>query len=140
MQRAVYEIFEEFNKAKTEIERKTVLLKHADNMGLKLALKLAFHPQMKFMIKVPEYKPMITPDSMGYTNLGYVLKKCYLFLEGHPHRPQNLSEEKMKNLMIQLMEGLEPKEAKIFESVVNKKLGVKYLTENLVQKTFPGLI
>lgn len=134
----IYEIFDEFQKGKNEIERRQVLIKHKSQM-LTTFLQLAFDPRVKFAIKeIPKYKPSGMPPGMGFTTTGPALKKSYLFIEGHPERPV-LTEERQEQLLVQILESLENREAVAYGLMLQKKVEIPYLTPKLIEKTFPNI-
>jgi hypothetical protein len=62
-----------------------------------------------------------------------------LFQEGHP-TAQNLNVERKNELLIQLLESLEPREAEVIIGIMKKDLGVKGLTYNFVKECFPNML
>jgi hypothetical protein len=138
MTKNIYEIFDEFQKQKNETDRRKVLLKYHTPM-LVTFLQLAFDPRIKFTVKeIPKYKPQGHLPGMGYSTMGPALKKAYLFIEGHPRRP-NLTPKKQDVLLIQLLEGLEDREAVAYSLMLQKKVDIPYLTPKLIEKTFQGI-
>ena len=53
---------------------------------------------------------------------------------------QNLTERKRTELLIQLLETLEPREAEVFMGIFKKDQGVKGLTYNFVKECFPDML
>lgn len=99
-------------------------------------LKHAFDPTIKFLLPDtdPPYKPTNFLDQEGklYTEL----RRLYLFVEGgNP----NLSKLRRETLFIELLESLDPNDAKLLCSMKNKKLPYKEINSKLVLKAFPGL-
>lgn len=99
-------------------------------------LKYAFDPKIKFLLPDtdPPYKPTEFLDQEGrlYTEL----RRLYLFVEGgNP----NLSKFKRETLFIQLLESVDPKDAKLLCSIKNKKLPFKEITSKITLKAFPEL-
>jgi hypothetical protein len=136
----VYEILEEFEKQKTTEEKKNVLRKY-DSYALRMTLRAAMHPRIKFVMEeIPPYKQSYAPPGLGYGTLHQVFDKIYLFEEGNPKVPAGLTMERRKQILVQLMENLESREAKVFESVLMKNLKVKGLTPKLVTEVFPDLL
>jgi hypothetical protein len=138
--RNVYEVFDEFKTAKTKQERIDVLRKNK-NFAVMSVLQGAFSPNVKFTIeKIPEYKSENVPPGMSYNHINDALSKVYLFVEGHPRCPPALTEKRKIELLIQLLESLEPKEAEVFVSMIKKDLKISYLTPTLINEAFPGLL
>lgn len=140
MIKAIYEIFEEFEKT-TSKENKIEVLRKNTRQVLKDVLQGAFHPSIKFTIKeIPNYKSSNVPVGMGYSNLDTEISRIYLFTEGSKRAPATLTEKRKNEILIQILESLESKEAKIFSDMLMKNLKVKGLTYKLVQEAFPGLL
>lgn len=136
----VYEIFDDFKKVKTKAERLDVLRKN-DNHALRNVLLGTFSPKIKFTItKAPEFKREKMPPGMSYDHMSGALDRMYLFVEGNPRVPPGLTEKRKNEILIQILESLEEKEADVFLSVLKKDLGVPYLTEALVNEAFPELL
>ena len=152
MKKNIYEILEEFKAAKTEDDKRRVLANNAtpDFVGF---LQCAFDPRVKF-VKFPiptpvatkyagegEYRPMNEniPAGMGYTNMANAIKKTYLFIDGHPKRPTTLTPEKTCDLLVQILESLESREAEMYIAMLQKKVKVPALTKALIEKTFPNI-
>ena len=77
-------IFEDIAAAKSNAERKKILLEHESN-PLKELLKYAFHPDIKFALPegTPPYKTFIgSVDENNPTYLYPNIRKFYLYIEG----------------------------------------------------------
>lgn len=137
--RSYYEIFDEFGKQKTKEERIHFLKAH-DSTTFRRVMRAAFHPNIKFFLtKVPAaYKPStsIVPG-MADCTMEQVMNKIYLFEVGNP-RSINLTYAKREQLLIQFLEGMEPREAKILLDVLFKSIDVRYLTYTLVREIWPS--
>jgi hypothetical protein len=140
MAKLVYEIIDDLENAETEEDRINVLHRNAKHT-IKEWLRAIFDDGIQFDIKeIPEYRVVQVPIGMGYTNIDMEIQRAYLFQTGHPLKSPNLSPERQKQLLIQMLEAFEPKEAKMFEAMILKKSPSKALTKELVTKAFPGLI
>lgn len=136
----VYEVFEEFKKASNKNERIEVLRKN-NSFALRSVLAGTYDPTLKFDVKVPEYKcEAELPPGMAYSNITTELNRAYLFLENHPKRPAGLTEKRQKELLIQLLESLEQKEADVYANMLRKDQKIKYLTPALINEAFDGLL
>lgn len=136
----IYEVFNEFKNAKTKQDRLEVLRRN-NNYALKNVLLGAFNNNIKFTVnKVPDYKKIDVPPGMSYSHMTEALSKVYLFVEGNAKRPQGLTEKRATELLIQLLESLEPNEAEVFANMIQKDLKIPYLTVNLINEAFPGLL
>ena len=136
----VYEIFDDFKNAKTKAERIEVLRKN-QNYALMSVLQGAFSPNVEFCIKkIPEYKSEDVPPGMSYNHINDALRRVYLFVKDHPECPPALTDKRRVELLIQLLESLEPKEAEVYANMIKKDLKVPYLTPALVSEAFEGLL
>ena len=133
------EIFEEFDKLTTRQERISLLQKYGDER-FKTFLKAVFNPNIKFDVEVPKYRPAPEPAGLNYTYLDNEVLKLYRFVEGHPARPQGLTKEKQTQLLLVILESLHKDEAELMVKMFRKNLEVKFLTPNLVDDAFPGII
>lgn len=136
----IYEVFNEFKQATTKQERIDALRKN-DNYALRNVLQGALDKNIKFTVKkVPEYKKIDVPPGLSYSHMTEALSRVYLFVEGNTKRPEGLTEKRATELLIQLLESLEPAEAEVFASMLQKDLKVPHLTVKLVNEAFPGIL
>jgi hypothetical protein len=137
----IYEVFDDFRKAKTKKDRIAVL-KENETFALVNVLKGTFHPGATYVIKEsPNWKKEVNlPPGMGYSNMSQALDKIYLFMENHPRTPPALTEKRKIELLLQVLESLEPKEADVYMGIILKDQKVPHLTEALVNEAFPGLL
>ena len=135
----IYEILDQVEKADNDIDRINIL-RYNQTQVLKDVLLGAFNPAIRFVFKeIPKYKPDEVPQGMSYNHMANALDKAYLFIEGHPKTAPTLSYERKVQLLQQLLESLEPKEAEVFANMLLKDLKVKGLTKELVYEAFPDI-
>ena len=136
----IYEVFDDFKKAKTKEERLEILRKN-DSWALKNVLLGTFHPSVKYVInKIPKYKSETAPAGLAYNHMTDALGKVYLFVEDHPKVSPNLTMQRKEQLLIQLLESLEKNEAEVFCNMLKKDLKIPHLTAKLANEAFPGLL
>jgi hypothetical protein len=136
----IYEVFTEFGFAPSKDTRIGVLQSN-DTWALRNVLMGAFHPDIKFSIKkIPDYKKEPVPAGLSYNHMTDALGKVYLFMEDNPRTPPALTEKRKLELLIQLLESLEPQEAEIYAAMLMKDLKVPYLTPKLVKEAFKDLL
>jgi hypothetical protein len=135
----IYEVFDDFRNVKTKAERIEVLRRN-DTWALRQILLGAFHPNIHFTVKIPEYKSQDMPAGMSYSNMTTELGRIYLFVKDNPKTPTGLTEKRKQEILIQILEVLEEKEAEVFANMIRKDLKVPYLTEVMVNDAFPGLL
>ena len=76
---------------------------------------------------------------MSECQLNTELRKLYMFQCGNP-TAENLSPRKQKELLIQLLESLEPREAEVVMGIFKKDQGVDGLTYEFVKEAFPEML
>ena len=136
----IYEVFDEFEAVTTKKERMLVIEKNLSKTLVDV-LQFTFHPECKWKIKeMPEnYKIPDTKPGISRCQLSTEIRKLYLFQEGHPEA-EKLSPRKQNELLIQLLESIEPREAEVIIGIFKKDQGVKGLTYNFVKEAFPNLL
>lgn len=136
----IYEVFDEFKKAKNKVDRIAVLRKN-DTKALRDVLIGAFHPSIQFTVdKVPDFRRVSMPPGMSYDHMSGALSRIYLFMVGNPRVPEGLTEKRKNEILIQILEALEEQEADVFISILKKDLKVPYLTPALIDEAFPNLL
>lgn len=136
----LYEVFDEFEEAKTKEERMKVIERNL-SQHLVDTLQMTFHPDFKWKYKkIPKgYKIPDSPPGMAWSSIGHELRKFYLFREGDP-RAEQITDKRREELVIQMLESLEPREVEVVMGIFKKDLGVKGLTYNFVKEAFPNLL
>ena len=134
---SIQETFELVGKAQTR-EEKRQLLKDRENFATKALLQLNFHPDVKWVF--PPGPPPYTPAPVADTtpnSLHFEVKKLNYYTDPSPHDLPLLRRESM---FIQLLERLDPIDAKIILAVKDRKLSYRALTYKLVRDTWPDLL
>ncbi len=140
MVKNIYEVWDEFKKAKNKEERKEVLRKN-DSETLRIVIQGAMHPAIQYVFDSPApYKPSDAPPGMGYMNMEGAVKKIYLYVKGSKRVDPNVSQSRKENLFIQLLESMEAPESEVLMNMVLKDLKVKGLTPELVKEVWPGIL
>lgn len=137
-ERLYSEIFDEFKKAQTK-EARIAVLKKYDHPRFREFLIYAFNPSIKFDVPVPNYRPAPEPAGLNFTYLISEVPKLYRFIVNHPKRPEGITSEKQKQLLLVILESLHKDEADLLVKLIQKKLDIKYLTLNLVKEAYPGI-
>jgi hypothetical protein len=136
----MYEIFDEFEEASSKKERMAVIEKNLSHT-LTEVLKLTYHPQFEWLVSdLPEnYKAPDTLPGISISQISAQLRKLYLFQKGNP-TAEKLSPQKRNELLLQILESLEFREAEVVIGIFKKDLGVKGLNYKFVKEAFPNLI
>lgn len=136
----LYEVFEEFENAPNR-EAKIDILRSNKSYALECVLRGAFHPNIKYVFEeIPAYRSSDAPAGLGYSSIHQELDRVYLFEQNNPRVAPNLTLDRKKYLLIQMLEAMEAKEAAIYSGMLMKRLPVKGLTYKLVKEAFPELL
>ena len=136
----VGEIIGEFEKAKSRQAKKEVLEKHKDIEVLRHLLRGTFDPKVQWTIsEEPDYvKDIETPEGAEPNTLYHEIPNCSIFVKGH-QASAKLKLQRMKELLIQVLESLGASEASLYMQMLKKKSKVKGLTSKLVLEVFPNM-
>ena len=140
MSKNIYEIFDEFELATTSKDRKSVIERNL-SQALVNVLLFTYHPDYQWMVSEfpAEYKIPDTLPGISTCQLSTELRKLYLFLKGNPEA-EKLSERKRKELLLQLLESLEPREAEVLIGIFKKNQNVTGLNYKFVKDCFPDML
>ena len=131
----IVETLEMVSKAKTR-EEKRQILKDRENFATKAILQLNYHPDVKW--KIPKGAPPYTPsENQADASLHFEVKKLDYYVDPSPHNIPMLRRESM---FVQLLERLDPKDAKLIIAMKDKKITYKGLSYKLVKDTWPDLL
>lgn len=135
----IHEIFEELENAATKEDAKAILFYNM-TPGLRGVLRANFHPGIKFVMdEIPEYRENDAPVGLGDTSIHKEIHRVYIFEQNNPRVDPNLTLERKKQVLVQILEGLEAKEAKIFADMLMKRIKVKHLTKKMIEEVFPDI-
>jgi hypothetical protein len=127
------EIFEKAGEA-TKKEEKQNILRSNRTPALMTILYMTYHPSIKFSTKVPTYKKEDVPTGMAMNSLYAEAKRLYIWRADY-----TLDQRRKDQLLVQMLESLDAKEAELVEQIFKKKLKYKGLTYNFIAETFPEL-
>jgi hypothetical protein len=137
----LYEVFDEFEKVKTKKERMDVLAKNLSHTLVEV-LKLTFHPEFQWKVKeLPEnYRvPNDVLPGITFDSLHHQLRRLYMFQQGNP-TAEALTEKRRTDLLFQILNSLEPREAEIIMGIFQKDQGVTGLNYKFVKEAFPQML
>jgi hypothetical protein len=136
----ISEIFDEFEKAETKQEKITIL-RNNSNYALRNVLQGTYNSNIQFVFdRIPDYKASDAPPGLGYSSIHQELGRVYLFEKNSPKVSPQLTEDRKRQLLIQILESLEAREAEIYANMILKKQKVKGLDKKIVQEAFPDLV
>jgi hypothetical protein len=112
-------------------------LRQNNSVALESILRGAFDPAIKWQLPAgaPPYKPNDLVDQQN--KLYAECRKLYLFIEGG--KP-DLKQVRRETLFIELLESVDPEDAKLLLAVKEKTLPYPKITKELVRKAFPLII
>lgn len=136
MKLSVAEILKKASEIPNESARVDWLQRY-DSQALRYILAGALSPNIKWLLPEgePPYKPndLVDQQHRLYTES----RKLYLFVEGgNP----NLKQLRREALFIELIESLDPEDAKLLLAVKDKRMPYPGITTEVVNLAFPGLI
>jgi hypothetical protein len=139
MRKNIYEVFDEFEKESTNEGRVNVLARNW-TPTLKLVLQLAYRPEVQWKHnKFPaSYKREDVVPGYSFASLDTEIKRLYIFQKGNPSA-EKLTTKRSEELLVVLLESLEPREADIIMGIFRKNLNVKGLTEKFIRKNIPDI-
>jgi hypothetical protein len=136
----ISELLKGIARAKSRKEKKALLEQYKTNPVFRFVLQGTFDPTVIWNVPktLPKYKKDDAPIGLSETSLFTVMPKCSMFVKGHP-QSEKLTEKRISELLLQVLESMHPDESLIFTQMLKKKLKVKGLTEKLVLEVFPNL-
>lgn len=136
MKLSVSEILGRVSNHKNEAD-KIRELRANNGVALHAILRGAFDPTIKWLL--PEGEPPYKPnDLVDQQHILYAeCRKFYLFIEGgNP----NLKQLRREQLFVEMLEMIDPEDAKLLVAVKDKHMPYTSITIDLINKAFPGLI
>ena len=133
----ILETLELVGKAKTREEKRQVLTDR-DNFATRALLQLHYHPDVKWHL--PPGKPPYTPGQVADStpnSLHFEVKKFDYYVDPSPHDLPMLRRESM---FVELLERVDPNDAKLIIAIKDRKLSYKGLSYKLVKDTWPDLL
>jgi hypothetical protein len=137
----IFEVFDEFEQATNKKDRMAVIEKNLSKTLVQV-FELAYHPNYEWLIKEMPDNYVIPSDilpGISRTQLSTEIRKLYMFRKGDP-TAEKLSSQKRNELLLQLLESLEPREAEVIIGIFQKDLGVKGLNYKFIKEAFPNLL
>ena len=142
IKKSVSEILKEVDKTETVIG-KVAVLKHNESEPFKMLLRLAYDPAIKWLLPpgAPPYKSTdAANDVQG--RLWTEIRRFYLFVEGGNPPPPSMPPLKRESLFIQLLESIDPDDARLLVAIKDKDLTSIYksITPKIINQAFPWLV
>lgn len=139
MKKTFHEIFSEVGKATKKADKIAILHKNS-SAQLKQILGMTYDPRVKWLLPEgePPYKPMDKASDQE-SGLFAEVRKLYLFVEGDSPTQKNLKPLRREQLYVNMLESIDPDDAKVLLAMKEGKLPYKGLTRTLVAEAFPNM-
>lgn len=137
----IFEVLDEIEAAKSKKDKMEAIRKNLSKTLVQV-FELTYHPAFEWhFMEMPEnYKlPNDTLPGVSRVQLSTEIRKLYMFRKGDP-TAEKLTPEKRNQLLLQLLEGLEPREAEVIIGIFKKDLGVNGLDYKFIKEAFPALL
>ena len=138
MNEGIAETLDRINKIKSKPERIKELSKYQNDFPITAILDCVYNPQIEFLL--PETDPPYKPLEKGHDAqniLKHDVRKLKYFVNTQDGK--NLRPFKREQIFIEMLESVDPDDAKLLIQVKNKKLPYKSITKDVVAKAFPGI-
>jgi hypothetical protein len=137
----IFEVFDEFEMARNKKDRMAVIENNLSKTLVQV-FELAFHPSYEWLItEMPDNYKIPSDVLPGITSaqLSNQIRKMYMFRKGD-EMAEKLTPQKRNELLLQILESLEPREAEVIIGIFQKDLGVKGLDYKFIKEAFPQLL
>lgn len=120
-------------------EEQVKCLQANDNGAIRGILNLMHNPNITFAL--PEGDPPYTPCEFPHqeNNLYMEMRRLYLFLDPSCGGNPNLKPIKREALFIEMLQEIDPQDAKMMLAIKDRKNPFPNLTTETVVKAYPGL-
>lgn len=138
MIKGIAEILSEISKIRNIEQQKAALASCKNITPIMQLLHATFHPDVKFLL--PEGEPPYKKQDKNLdlqSSLYKESRRMYLFIDG---LAPNLHQLKRETLFVQLLEMLDPDDARLVIGMKDKKMIFPEITYDLVSQTFPGML
>jgi hypothetical protein len=137
----IFEVLDEFELADNKKDRMSVIERNLSKTLVEV-FELAYHPNYEWLItEMPNNYKIPTDVLPGITSaqLSNQIRKMYMFRKGD-QMAEKLTPQKRNELLLQILESLEPREAEVIIGIFQKDLGVKGLNYKFIKEAFPNLL
>jgi hypothetical protein len=134
---SISEILDKASKAKT-FEDKVTVLRNNTTPALIWVLKIAFHPDIKWLLPPgnPPYKPSEFFDVHGALRRDYRKLQYFVSNQGY----DSLRQLKREVMFVELLETIHKDDAVLLLAIKDGKMPYKSISYRLVAEAFPGLL
>ena len=118
-----------------DAEDKAMNLCANNSLALRQLLIAAFDPAVQFDVEIPEFRENTEVDGYASNSLLIEYKRLYIFM-----KQSTVTQKRRKEILAQILESIDPKDAKFLVKVLQKDLSEYGLTPEIINMAFPGLI
>lgn len=138
MNEGVAETLERISKIKAKADRIKELSKYQNDFPIKAILDMVYNPRIEFLLPEtdPPYKPL-EKENDAQNVLKADTRKLIYFINSDAGK--GLRPFKREQIFIEMLEAVDPDDAKLLLQVKNKSLPYKGITKDVVAKAFPGI-
>lgn len=135
MQKTMYSILKDIDELSSQKEKVQALGQHQYKEALSIIANLALNPKVNWLLPEgnPPYKPCEFDAEGRFLS---EIRRLYLFLEGGNN---NLEQTKREQLFIDILESVDPDDAKLLLAMKDKKMPFKSINKTLIKKAFPNI-
>lgn len=135
----ISEIFSMVREKETEEEKISILRQNNSN-ALRQICRYAYDPMFSSLVKmIPKYRVDDSPYGYSYSDLTKEYNRILYFME-YPSKPIKLvlKEQKMYNVLRNIMERIHWADAAILEAILLRK-EIPNISKELIEKAFPNI-
>jgi|TARA_R110000803_G_scaffold36912_3_gene79425 hypothetical protein len=138
MSEGIAETLKRINKIRAKGDRVEELKKYSDNFAIKALLDIVYNPKIEFLLPEsdPPYKAAEKAHDVQNVLKREVRKMIYFI---NTPQGQNLRPFKREQIFIELLESVDPDDAKMLLSIKNKKAPFRAITKDVVAAAFEGI-
>ena len=116
-------------------EDKITILQTNDSLALRQLLYAALDNSVDFDVEIPNFRENTEVDGYASNTLLIEFKRLYIFMAQSKVVPK-----RRKEILGQILESIDPSDAKLLVKVIQKDISQYGLTPEIVNEAFPGLI
>jgi len=137
MAKFVYEVLEQFEKAKDR-KAKIQVLKQNDTLALKSILAGALDPKVEWLVPKGPVPYTANEEHNAPSNLISKYKDFRYVVKGGPG--ERIPSYKRESVFLGMLESIHPRDAELVVKMINKEKPCDGMTLKIVKEAFPDII
>jgi len=137
MAKFVYEVLEQFEKAKDR-KAKIQVLKQNDTLALKSILAGALDPKVEWLVPKGPVPYTANEEHNAPSNLISKYKDFRYVVKGGPG--ERIPSYKRESVFLGILESIHPRDAELVVKMINKEKPCDGMTLKIVKEAFPDII